>query len=84
MLIDVLAHGHFAGGPGPWWPIFPLFWLLVAVTVFVLVRRRFRGGRGPWRPAASAESVLADRFARGEIDEAEYLERLAVLRGGDK
>lgn len=28
----------------------------------------------------SAEDVLADRFARGEIDEAEYQDRLSTLR----
>ncbi|MDX2648788.1 SHOCT domain-containing protein, partial [Streptomyces sp. PA03-1a] len=27
--------------------------------------------------------VLADRFARGEIDEEEYRRRLATLRGSD-
>ncbi len=36
--------------------------------------------------AASApggpESVLAERYARGEIDEEEYRRRLATLRGG--
>jgi|SRR4051794_33803829 putative membrane protein len=28
----------------------------------------------------SAEDILADRFARGEIDEAEYQDRLSTLR----
>lgn len=28
------------------------------------------------------EVILANRFARGEIDEAEYTERLAVLKKG--
>jgi putative membrane protein len=30
---------------------------------------------------ARAESVLAERFARGEIDENEYRSRLGVLKG---
>jgi putative membrane protein len=32
---------------------------------------------------AKARSVLAERFARGEIDEEEYLMRVSTLRNGD-
>jgi putative membrane protein len=32
--------------------------------------------------AAGSSHLLAERFARGEIDESEYLARLAVLRRG--
>ena len=32
-------------------------------------------------PFVTAEPVLAERFARGEIDEQEYQSRLATLRG---
>jgi uncharacterized membrane protein len=32
-------------------------------------------------PFAAAEQILAERFARGEIDEQEYQRRLAALRG---
>jgi putative membrane protein len=35
---------------------------------------------GPVR-GGGAEQILAERFARGEIDEGEYRGRLAVLRG---
>ncbi|MFJ7777050.1 SHOCT domain-containing protein [Streptomyces yangpuensis] len=37
---------------------------------------------GPAQPPAapSAKQVLAERFARGEIDEEEYEQRLTVLR----
>ena len=43
------------------------------------------GGHGPWSGGpgagpAGAESVLSDRFARGDIDEKEYRARLEVLR----
>jgi putative membrane protein len=65
--------GHAAG----WWPIFPigfgLFWLLVLGGGFYLLSRRTRSGGG-------AEALLAERYARGEIDEDEYRERLSVLR----
>ncbi len=64
-------------GAGSWWPIFPLFWVLlwgvVIYTVFRF-RRDARRHRGH-----SAEDVLAERYARGEITVDEYRERLSVL-----
>lgn len=79
-------------GPGPgfgWWFVFPLLWFLLVATVVVLVARRARRGWGPggaggygppWaRPNASAVAILGERYARGEIDEAEYRARLEVL-----
>jgi putative membrane protein len=68
----------------PWFaPIWILFWILVVALVvrFVFWRRRAwctggggpRGGRGP-------DEILAERFARGEIDAAEYRARLDALR----
>ncbi|MGH9040599.1 MAG: SHOCT domain-containing protein [Acidimicrobiia bacterium] len=73
-------HGHH--GFFPWFPLVPLFFIGLWVTAFVLITRRWRrfgcaGGPG-------GESVLAERYARGEIDEAEYLERRSVLRGTGK
>jgi putative membrane protein len=67
--------GHAHGG---WWVLFPigfgLFWLLVLGGGFYLLSKRLR-----WR-GGGAENVLAERYARGEIDEEEYRERLNVLR----
>jgi putative membrane protein len=72
----LLAHA------GHWflWPLIPLFWfLLVALFVIVVVRSR----RARWLDGGrSGESVLSERFARGEIDEAEYRRRRDVLREG--
>ncbi|WP_396928251.1 SHOCT domain-containing protein [Mycolicibacterium sp.] len=63
-----------------------LFWILVIVAIIALVRSST--GNTPTRTVVqsppyteSPEQVLAARFARGEIDEAEYQQRLAVLRG---
>ncbi len=76
MAAELAAGG--AWGPGPWWPIFPLFWILVwGVVIFALFRFR-RGAR--WGGGHSAEDVLAERYARGEISVDEYRERLGVLR----
>ena len=55
-----------------------LFWAIVIAGIVLLVRRGRRGNSwGSSRP--SPEELLAQRFARGEIDEAEYRQRLAVL-----
>jgi putative membrane protein len=54
----------------------------VIFGIVALVRYVGRGGPqsgGPVQPPAP-ERLLAERFARGEIDEEEYQRRLAVLR----
>ena len=56
-----------------------LVWAALIFGIVMLVRY-WRGG-SPFAAGgrAGAEEVLAQRFARGEIDEAEYRQRLAVL-----
>jgi putative membrane protein len=74
---ELLAHSS-DWGPGLWWPIFPLFWVLLwGVLIFTVFRFRRGGG---WHHGHSAESVLAERYARGEISVEEYRERLGVLK----
>jgi putative membrane protein len=64
----------------PWFPLFPLlffgFWVLLFAVVIRPWRWRYSGAR-------SGESILAERFARGEIDEREYKARRASLRSKD-
>ena len=81
-------------GGGFWFLLIPLFWILLIVALFAIFGRRRRqwmaGGYGPhgwghqaWQhaqAAGSAESVLAQRYANGDIDEKEYRARLEVLR----
>jgi putative membrane protein len=75
---EALARGA-DWGPGPWWPIFPIFWLFFfGIVIFFLFRSRGRWGHRPSGP--SGEGVLAERYARGEINEQEYRERLSVLK----
>ncbi len=72
MLMSWAGHGG-----GPWFLVFPLLW----IAVIVAVAFAFRGGwRRRWREGSSAESVLGERFARGEITAEEYRERRDVLR----
>jgi putative membrane protein len=73
--------GPWRWGGGPWFPFFPLiplFWLLlIGGLVFALVRwGRPHGPTGLER----AREILAERFARGEISPNEYRERLEALR----
>ncbi len=49
----------------------------------LLIRRR-RGGVQHRPPGQSADGILDDRFAKGEIDRDEYEHRRAVLAGDDK
>lgn len=58
-----------------------VFWGLLITAVILLVRSD-SADRHTVPPATydAPEHVLADRFARGEIDEKEYRERVAVLR----
>lgn len=73
---------HGGGWGGPWWGLsFLLVLLAIAAAAIFLVRRQTTPaptGSGAHR--ASAEHLLATRFARGDIDEDEYLSRLSVLR----
>ncbi|UBU14829.1 SHOCT domain-containing protein [Nonomuraea gerenzanensis] len=83
-------HWGAAGGIAP---IFPIVWALLwagFITLAVVSWRR--GWWGPRRaatatthpasPTASAEQILAERYARGEMTDEEYFERMSVLRGG--
>ncbi|KDE97154.1 conserved hypothetical protein [uncultured Mycobacterium sp.] len=62
-----------------------LFWALIIVGIVALIR--FGNGSANttatpprMRQAISPEQVLADRFARAEIDATEYQRRIEVLR----
>ena len=72
-------HGYGGGGFFLLGPLFAVLWIALVWVVVGLVLRRT--GRGPWGPGrASAENLLAERYARGEIDAEEYEARLQVLR----
>lgn len=73
-------------GMGLWSMLFMLvgsllFWGLIITGIVLLVRYLGRTGQ-PARPAdegPSAHHLLAQRYARGEIDENEYTQRSSVL-----
>lgn len=69
-------------GPGPWAGMafgMLFFWAVVVVGVVALVRYSGREQRGASRGDA-AETVLRERFARGDIDDEEFRRRMATLR----
>lgn len=71
-----LARGG-PGGPGFVMPL--LLIALIGGLVYWLIRRR----RGVTADNGSALEALRERFARGEIDQAEFEHRKAVLVGAE-
>ncbi|KMO82625.1 hypothetical protein MAAFP003_4098 [Mycobacterium ahvazicum] len=61
-----------------------LFWAAVITAVVLAIRYltgpRHTGAHPPGPGPARAEGLLAERFARGEIDEDEYQRRMTLLR----
>jgi putative membrane protein len=55
------------------------FWVLVFAAIYWLVRSFARRDQQDTTPRATPEQLLAERFARGEIDETDYHGRLAAL-----
>lgn len=83
---------HDGMGWGGWLLMLLLLLLLAGLVVgvvLVLLRSAGTGGPSPVRPpeadgpglASGAGALLDERYARGEIEEDEYLHRRAVLRG---
>ncbi len=61
-----------------------LFWALVIYGVIALFRYSARADRPATATRPTPEQVLADRLARGEIDEAHYHQILATLHGASR
>jgi putative membrane protein len=61
-----------------WWPLGGLLWLLVvglAVVGVIAVARRLLGRTDGFGANSGSRKVLDERYARGEIDREEYLQR---------
>ena len=77
---------YWDGNMGAWGFVlmlvsFILFWGAIIAALVLFARSMSPGHRGSTGPGGSAaEDLLAERFARGDIDETEYTSRLAALR----
>lgn len=77
-------------GSGMGWSwLFGLLLLAGIVALIVLIVRLTAGGsrhsggvQDPDARGQRARAILDERYARGEIDTAEYEERLRIMRGG--
>lgn len=64
-----------------WWPVWLVFWAVLAgLAVWLLVKRRDRRRD----PLDRAREVVAERYARGELTGEEYRERLDELERGSR
>jgi putative membrane protein len=81
-----MMMGHCSNGGWAHWVWMAetfLLWALVITAVVLVVRYLVSLGGASASPAAGAsreEGLLADRYARGEIDDGEYQKRMTVLR----
>ncbi len=81
----VADAGGFDHMSGFGWGMMGFGWMVglivVGVLIWAIVQATPRRSQAAAPSAArSAESILADRFARGDIDEDEYRRRLDTLR----
>ena len=85
-LAQMMDSGMHGDGWGWGWVVgLVLMVALVVIAVLLVVRMTSSTSAAAPRSEPtrrSAEEVLADRLARGEIDTTEYRERLDALRSG--
>jgi len=88
VLVQAVSRVYVMNGHHWWRGLIALGVLvaIIALVVWAVVRLTSHRQPSPDTTASpgrmSAEDVLADRLARGEIDADEYRQRLSALRGG--
>lgn len=70
---------HYGFG---FFPFFPLFGIVFWIIILSLIFRGWGRWHHRWHDHAdkSAEDIVRDRFAHGEINEKEYREKMRVLK----
>jgi putative membrane protein len=82
----VMTRWHDGWGPGAWIAmifVMLVFWTIIVGAIVAIVRSGHvrEHDHGPGR-LHDAERILAERYARGEIDADEYKQRRDLLRSG--
>ena len=75
--------GRGIGGHGGMGFMMPLFWVLLFIAVLSLIGRNGRDSRdtaGPLPDGPDATEILKQRYAKGEIDKAEFRSKLEDIR----
>ena len=76
------GHNQMMWGFGVWW--MAIFWILVIIGIFFLVKWLMEQGRGDRNKAAGEDSaleILKKRYAKGEIDQNEFEQKKKDLTG---
>ena len=80
LFADARGFGHMDGFG---WSMMAMGWLvmlaIIGLIVWVVVQAVSGSSRSDSGPTVSAQRILADRFARGEIDDEEYRRRSTEL-----
>ena len=81
----MMNRWHDGWGPGAWIAmafVMLVFWTIVVTAIIALVRSDHgrRPGHAIYDRPDHPEHILAQRFARGEIDADEYKQRRDLLR----
>jgi putative membrane protein len=80
LFADARGFGHMDGFG---WSMMAIAWLvmlaIIGLIVWVVVQAASGSSRSDSDPTESAQRILADRFARGEIDDEEYRRRSTEL-----
>jgi putative membrane protein len=76
------GHNQMMWGIGAWW--MAIFWVLVIIGIFFLVKWLVEQGKGNRNKAIGEDSaleILKKRYARGEIDQKEFEQKKKDLTG---
>jgi putative membrane protein len=86
--MEEITMMYWGNGMGGWGMVLMtvsglLFWGLIIAGIVWLVRSTGRGGESGTvaTQTPTPQQIIADRFARGEIEEDDYARRLQVLGG---
>ena len=70
------GFGPFGGFFHAWWALASsVFWVAVVILVIAAVSRSPRHPGGPFWRGSAALDILEQRYARGEIQREEYLQK---------